>query len=179
MLKEKQIGTIPLGGEAGNTQYDPVSNRIYVNVQTLTQLVAIDPKSDSIVGRYPLPSTDCNHNHGLNIDAARGIAFIACNVSNTLLMVDLHSMKVLDTATLGNGPDVLALDSGRNILYVASESGIVSIFEIRTSTVHKLAEGNIGSHAHTVAVNLQTHDIYLPLQNVNGRTIIEVAFFQT
>ncbi len=179
VLTEKQIGIIPLGGEAGNTQYDSATNRIYVNVQTLTQLVVIDPKSDSIVGRYPLPSTDCNHNHGLNIDAAQRVALIACDVSNTLLMVDLNNLKVLDTAALGTGPDVLAFDSGRNILYVASESGIVSVFEIRSTTVHRLAAGYVGVHAHTISVNLQTHDIYLPLQNVNGQAIIEVAFFQT
>ncbi|MFL5660140.1 MAG: hypothetical protein ACJ8BW_02180 [Ktedonobacteraceae bacterium] len=176
VLSEKKIATISLGGEAGNTQYDPVSKRIFVNVQTLKQLVAIDPKNYSIVGRYPL--ANCDHNHGLNIDWAQSLAFIACDASNTLLMVDMHSMKILDTASLSVGADVLALDSDRHILYVASESGIVSVFEVRTNTVHRLAAGYVGIHAHTVAVNQQTHAIYLPLQDVNGQSIVKVAMFQ-
>lgn len=176
VLSEKKIATISLGGEAGNTQYDPVSKRIFVNVQTLRQLVAIDPKNYNIVGRYPL--SNCDHNHGLNIDWAQSLAFIACDASNTLLMVDMHSMKILDTASLSVGADVLALDSDRHILYVASESGIVSVFKVGTSTVHKLAAGYVGIHAHTLAVNQQTHAIYLPLQNVNGRSIVKVAMFQ-
>jgi len=40
----RRVATIPLGGEAGNTQYDPASGRMYVDVQTLNRLVAMDPK---------------------------------------------------------------------------------------------------------------------------------------
>jgi len=173
---EKQIGLISLGGEAGNTQYDSVSHRIFVNVQTLNQLIAIDPTSDQIVGHYPLPG--CEHNHGLNIDTLLRIAFIACDENATLLVVDMHTMKVVDTASTGARPDVLALDSGRHILYVAAESGTVTIFQELSKGVHKLNEGYVASFAHTVAVNQKTHDIYLPLENVDGKALIRVALYQ-
>src|SRR5437870_4380866 len=51
----KRLATIQLDGEAGNSQYDPVSKHIFVNVQTLNQLVEIDPRKDAIVARHPLP----------------------------------------------------------------------------------------------------------------------------
>lgn len=41
--KNQRVATIPLGGEVGNTQYDPVSKHIFANVQTRRQLVEIDP----------------------------------------------------------------------------------------------------------------------------------------
>ena len=93
------IGVVALGGEAGNTQYDSVGRRIWVAVQTRNQLVAIDPASDSIVGRYDLPGGD--HPHGLFIDAPHRLAFVACEGNATLLVFDLTSMRV--TATLFGG----------------------------------------------------------------------------
>jgi YVTN family beta-propeller protein len=35
----RRVATLSLGGEAGNTQYDPVSKHFFVNVQTRNQLV--------------------------------------------------------------------------------------------------------------------------------------------
>ncbi|MFY0010825.1 YncE family protein, partial [Acinetobacter baumannii] len=45
------LGVIDLGGEAGNTQYDRVSDRIWVAVQTKNEMVEIDPLSLKIVRR--------------------------------------------------------------------------------------------------------------------------------
>jgi hypothetical protein len=63
-MSNARVATIPLGGEIGNTQYDARSHRIYVNVQTTGELVAIDPSKNTVVARYPLPG--CKSNHGCN-----------------------------------------------------------------------------------------------------------------
>ncbi len=173
---EKQVDVVHLDGEAGNTQYDAISHLIFVNVQTVNQLEAIDPVTDKVIAHYPLPG--CTHNHGLNIDATNRLAFVACDGNEKLLEIDMHTMKETDISSVGNGPDVLALDNGRHILYVAAESGIISVFVEQGLKSHKVAEGFVSSHAHTIAVNQQTHDIYLPLENVNGRAIIKIARFQ-
>src|SRR3989449_5865131 len=59
----QRIATIQLGGGAGNTQYDPVSERIFVTVHGLNQLAEINPNADQVVGHYPLPG--CGGSHGL------------------------------------------------------------------------------------------------------------------
>ena len=51
----KLIAKITLGGGAGNTVYDPVSGHILVAVHGVNQLVVIDPATDKVLGRYPLP----------------------------------------------------------------------------------------------------------------------------
>ena len=122
----KRVATISLGGEVGNTQYDPISKHIFVNVQTLNQLVEIDPHTDAIVARHPLPGAD--HNHGLLIEPTQRLAFIACEGNNKLLVVDMDSMRVTGSDSVGDGPDVLAFDDALKLLYVASESGVVSVF---------------------------------------------------
>jgi YVTN family beta-propeller protein len=160
---EQQIATIPLGGEAGNTQDDLLSHRIFVDVQTLNQLVAFDPTTDRIIARYGLPN--CDHDHSLLIDAASRLAFVACDGNSVLLTADLRSMTVTGVQTVGETPDVLALDSGWHLLYVASETGVLSVFEESGQALRKLYEGFVAAEAHTVAVDEQTHRITLPLRD--------------
>ncbi len=170
---ERQVATIPLGGEAGNTQDDPISHRIFVDVQTLNQLVAIDPTTDRVIARYGLPN--CDHDHSLLIDATSRLAFVACDDNSVLLTVDLHSTTVTAVQTVGGTPDVLALDSGWHLLYVASETGMLSVFEESGQGLYKLYEGFVATEAHTVAVDEQTHRIFLPLQEVNGSPLLRIA----
>jgi DNA-binding beta-propeller fold protein YncE len=164
-----------LGGEAGNTQYDPVSGRIYVDVQTRNELAAIDPATNTIVARYPLPG--CEHDHSLLLDVPQRLAFVACDGNATLLMLDLGSLRMLARQSVGDSPDVLALDGSNHLLYVAGESGVLSIFDEHPRTLRKLSEGYEAAEAHSVAVDPATHRIYLPLQEVNGRPVLRIARF--
>jgi len=88
----RRLGAIGLGGEAGNVQYDPVSRRVLVDVQTQNQLASIDPARKRLVARYPLPG--CRHDHGLHLDPARRLAFIACDGNARLLVFDLATDRV-------------------------------------------------------------------------------------
>ena len=170
----RRIATIPLGGEAGNTQYDPVSRRMFVDVQTLNQLVAINPATDRIVARYSLPAS-CQHDHSLLIDAPHRLAFIACDGNARLLVFDLASLRVTSVETVGDNPDVLAFDSSVQRLYVAAESGIVAVFDERARSLHKVAEGFVATEAHVIAVDPRTHRLYLPLQDVDGKPVLRIA----
>ncbi|MGH8306422.1 MAG: hypothetical protein ACRETG_12520, partial [Steroidobacteraceae bacterium] len=71
-------------------------------------------------------------------------------------------------------PDVLAYDSALGYLYVAAESGVVSIFRIRGKQVEKVADTNLGPNAHVVAADPETHDSYYPLKDVGGRTVLRI-----
>lgn len=170
---ERRIATIPLGGEAGNTQDDPISHRIFVDVQTLDQLVAIDPATNRLIARYGLPN--CDHDHSLLVDAASRLAFVACDGNSALLTVDLRSMTVTAVQTVGETPDVLALDSSWHLLYVSSETGVLAVFEVNGQAMHQLYEGFVATEAHTVAVDEYTHRIFLPLQEVNGTPLLRIA----
>ena len=167
----QRIATIRLGGEAGNTQYDPVSGHMYVDVQTLNRLVAMDPKTKSIVGSYPLPG--CEHDHGLYIDVPHRLAFIACDGNAKLLTFDLRQTRVTGIHSVGKDPDVLSFDAVLERLYVASESGVVAAFEEKGQGAVKLGENYVAHEAHSVAVDAQ-HRVYFPLQNVKGHPVLRV-----
>ncbi|HKX17750.1 MAG TPA: YncE family protein [bacterium] len=166
------VQTIALGGEAGNTQYDPVSRRVFVAVQTRNDIAEIEPRSGRIVARYGLPG--CRHDHGLAIDGPRRVMFTACDENAVLLALDLDTKRVVGTETVGPDPDVLAIDPGLGLLYVAAESGIVTMFAERGKHLRKVGELT-APHAHVVAVDPTTHRVFLPLENVNGHAMLRIA----
>lgn len=172
-VNNTRIATLPLGGELGNSQYDPVSKHIFVNVQGRNDLVEIDPANDTILARHPLPGA--KGNHGLLIDPDHRLAFIACEDNNRLLVVDMASMTVLATFTTGSGPDVLGFDPSLGLLYVASESGVVSLFRVKGHGVEKIGEELLGANAHVVAVDASTHRAYFPLKDVGGRPVLRIT----
>ena len=167
----RKRSTIELGGEAGNTHYDSVSRCILVAVQTKNQLAAIDPVSERIVQRYDLPGSD--NPHGFALDEPRRLAFITSEGNALLQVVDLRTMKILQTLKVPDDPDVLAWDPSWRRLYVASESGALSAFWLDGQTLRPIGEVR-AARAHTVSVDPRTHLVYLPLENVNGRPVLRI-----
>src|SRR5439155_2432167 len=104
-MTDTVVARIPIGGEAGNTKYDPGSGCILVAVQTLNQIVAIDPMSAKVVGRYALEGAD--HPHGMYVNAPDRLLFIANQGNATLELVDLRAMQVTAAVRVGEGPDLL------------------------------------------------------------------------
>lgn len=165
------IASIPLGGGAGNTVYDSGSGKILVAVHRLNQLAAIDPGSMKIVGRYPLPGLE--NPHGIALDEQDRVAFIAGEENHSLALFDLKTKKVLSEYQVGDDPDVLAYDPGLKLLYVAAESGTVTIFRLTNDTLHFVGKLQM-PHAHTVAVDPVTHLVYFPLENVGGHPVLRI-----
>jgi len=167
----RKVTTIPLGGEAGNTIYDPGSGRILVAVQDRNEVVEIDPRTDRVVSRHKLQGAA--RPHGMRLDPIHRLLFVANEENATLLTVDLRSMTVVDRHRVGGDPDVLAFDPNWLRLYVASESGEVSVFAEEHDRL--VTRGSvILPHAHTVSVDPRTHLVYLPLQNAHGRPVLRI-----
>ncbi len=169
----RRIATIALGGEVGNSEYDPASGHVFVNVQTRGQLVEIDPATDRIVRRIRLPGAD--DNHGLLIEPRSRRAFIACAGSDRLLVLDLRTRRITQTLPIGHDPDVLAFDPRENRLYVASESGTVSLMALRAGRLQMLGAGRLAPDAHAVAVDPDTHLAYFPIRNLGGRPMLRIT----
>jgi DNA-binding beta-propeller fold protein YncE len=159
----RRVGTVQLGGEAGNVQYDSGSRRVLVDVQSRNDVAVIAPSSGRVTRRVALPG--CQHPHGLLIDAAKRLAFVACDGNAKLLTLDLDRLKVIGTTTVGAGADVLAFDTSLRRLYVAAESGEVAVFAERGRGLTKLGQGFVAPAAHVVAVDSRTHLVYFPLQS--------------
>jgi DNA-binding beta-propeller fold protein YncE len=165
------VTSIPLGGGAGNTVYDAGSKHILVAVHEKNELVAIDPSTAKIIGHYALPGIQSPH--GIALDSANRVAFVAGEENHKLAVVDLDTMKVTTVHEVGEDPDVLAFDSGLSLLYVSAESGHVTVFR---ETGKSLAlEGKLFlPHGHTVAVDPDTHLVYFPLEKLDGHPVLRI-----
>lgn len=166
------VTTIDLGGEAGNTHFDPGSGCIVVAVQTSGQLAFLDPATDRVVDTLKLDA-GCDSPHGFLIDALTRLTFVTCEGNAKLLVVDLKTRQVTATLPVGDGPDVLAFDPGWQRVYVASESGVVSVFAEDRGTLQPLGQITM-PNAHTVAVDPHTHLVYFPLANVQGKPVLRI-----
>ena len=168
-VSNRSVATIPIGGRAGNTIYDAGSGCILVAVGNTNQLVAIDPRTDQVTRHYSPAGAALPH--GMYVDADRRLLFVASYGSAMLSVIDLRTMQVIGTAAIGLQPDVLAFDPVWRRLYVASESGVVSVFTELDAGVMLLGQVT-APLAHTVAVDPRSHLVYLPLENVNGQPML-------
>ena len=169
----QRVTTISLGGGAGNTQYDSVSEHIFVTVHGKNQLTEIDPIKDEVIGHYAL--SGCSEPHGLLVDSEHRLAFVACEENAKLAVFDMESKSMTGIQTVGADPDVLAFDKDFARLYVSSESGVISVFDERGRSLEKVGEGFFAPNAHSVAVDSRTHRVYFPLQNIGGKPILRIA----
>jgi DNA-binding beta-propeller fold protein YncE len=167
----KLTANIPLGGGAGNTVYDAGSGHILVAVHGVNELVSIDPAAMKMIGRYSLPGME--NPHGIALDEANRLAFIAGEENHSLGVLDLRTMKLLSVHQVGDDPDVLAFDPGLKRLYVSAESGTVTVLREAGRDLTLIGQVNM-PHAHTVSVDPKTHLVYFPLENVQGRPLLRI-----
>jgi YVTN family beta-propeller protein len=169
----RPLARIELGAGVGNSQYDPWTGRLLVAVASRHELDAIDPETSTVVARYPLPG--CEGAHEVQVDVyGQDRAFVACEGNARVVGLDLDTGSLTASLEVGAGPDVLSLDPGLHRLYVASESGVLTVIDAAGSGPTVLARGTAGPNAHSVAVDPDTHLVYLPLASVGGRSVLRV-----
>jgi DNA-binding beta-propeller fold protein YncE len=162
---------ISLGGEVGNTQYDSVTGRIWVAVQTRNELVGIDPATDAVVARIALPGVE--RPHGFYLDAPHRLVYVTGQANATVGVLDLKTTRIIRIYHVCDEPDVVDLTSVRHRLYIACESGIITPFEVRGDSLKPLPPYR-ASRAHSVAVDPSTGLLYVPLENVQGRPVLRI-----
>jgi len=170
---DKPIGRVDTGGEVGNVQYDPVSRMVYVPVQSHDEFIAVDPATLKVAARHRLAG--CKHPHGLRIADGVAVGYVACDENDRLLAVDLDNGKITADLAIGHDPDVLAADPGLKRLYIASESGILSVIDTRDAMKPvKLGDVMVEANAHSVAVDPVTHHLFLPLRDRDGKAVMRI-----
>jgi DNA-binding beta-propeller fold protein YncE len=152
--------TVDVGGDVGNVAYDPGSDRMLVAMRSRDELAVIDPGAMTVVRRVALP--DCDSPHGLAIDQQHELVFVGCYNNATLLIVDQSSWRIVGTAPVGQGPDVLAYDTVARRVYVAAESGILAVLVLHDSTVAVIRSDHLADDAHVVVIDPRTHRSYYP-----------------
>jgi DNA-binding beta-propeller fold protein YncE len=167
---------VRLGSETGNVVFDMPRGWFWITVVKPTppdELVAVDPVSGNIADHIALPG--CRGAHGLRLHPDGQSAFVACEDNDKLARVGLTGSKSIVVAPTGHGPDVLSIDPGWGWLYVAAESGDLTIFDIGKPGVTVVGHENPGPASHSVAVDPATHRLFFPLmRGPKGEPVLRI-----
>lgn len=175
--KDVIVKTLHFDSETGMPQYDPVARKVYVNLQDQNLLAVIDPATDSVIGRYPVGR--CEGNHGMALDPKHHRAFLSCEGNDLMTVFDLDSHKPVAYLPMAEGPDVIKFDPGPDRIYVACYSGAISIFHQDDSDHYRKIEDFKVQHAvHSLAVDPETHRVYTPEQEENGRPVARMVVYE-
>jgi hypothetical protein len=107
--------------------------------------------------------------HGLDLDAATGRLFCACD-GKTLLALDSRSGSELARTELLGVPDVIFFNRNRRHLYVAiGDPGLIEVFE--TDQMRRLETVRTETGAHTLGFDPSRHAVYAFLPDTHRALI--------
>jgi YVTN family beta-propeller protein len=174
---DTQVSVIRFDSETGVPEYDAGTGLVYVNLQDKNVLAAVDPITDKVAGRYPLDG--CQGNHGMALDVANHLAFIACQGNNRLVVFDLRGHNVLVSFAIPAGSDVVAFDAGLKRAYVGCAVGSIAVFQEDDPThVRALGEVKAERNVHSLAVDPVTHRVYAPEQEENRTAVARMVVYE-
>jgi len=175
--KDKVIKTLRFDSETGMPQYDPIAQKLYLNLQDQNIFAVINPANDEVVGRYPVGR--CQGNHGMALDPEHHRAFLACEGNELMTVFDLDAHRPIAFLPLAAGPDVVKYDPGLKRVYVACYSGAISVFqEDDPNHFRKLEDFPVQKKVHSLAVDTETHRVYAPEQEENGRPVARLIVYE-
>lgn len=174
--EDRIIKKLNFQSETGVPQYDPVARKVYVNLQQQNALAVIDPASDTVVGHYPVSS--CTGNHGMALDPERRLGFLSCEGNDMLTVVNLDTHQAVAHLPMAKGADVVQYDPGLRRIYVACASGFISVLQADDPEhVRKVEDFPVERKIHSLAVDVETHRIYAPEEEEQGRPVARMVVF--
>ncbi len=177
VTKDEIIKTLHFDSETGMPQYDPVARKVYVNLQDRNILAVIDPATDEVVARYPVGR--CKGNHGMALDPEHHRALLSCEENNLMTVFDLDKHQPIAYLPMADGPDVIKFDPGLGRIYAACYGGAISVFHQDDPNRYRKVEDFKVQHAvHSLAVDLETHRVYTPEQEEDGRPVARMVVYE-
>ena len=137
---DRVVATIPLGGRPEFPAVDG-KGMVYDNIESTSEIVAIDARTATIVKRFPLGS--CKNPSGLSMDRAHRRLFAACQ--GEMGIVDADTGSVIATVPTGAGTDATRYDANSGFAFASNG---------RAATLTVIHEDDPGHYS--VAQNAQT-----------------------
>jgi DNA-binding beta-propeller fold protein YncE len=140
--------------------YDPRDALVYQNLQDLNSIAAINLRTRSVSGLWPLQS--CDAPTGLALDPQHRRLFAVCNGNAKLVVFDMVNHRIVASVDIGGGPDSVAYDPSLQRIYSAGRAGKLTIVQQDGADSYRVLE-QVSTHygAHTLAVDPVSHKVYV------------------
>jgi DNA-binding beta-propeller fold protein YncE len=157
----KVLGKIELGGNPEFAASDG-KGHVFVDLEDKNIVLQIDSKSLTAGERWS-PGT-CMRPSTMAIDRAHGRLFVGCG-NQQMAVLDATNGHVITTVPIGKGVDALAFDASASLVFSANGGdGTVSVIHEDSPDAYSVVETvKTEAGARTMAVDMKTHKIYLPL----------------
>jgi DNA-binding beta-propeller fold protein YncE len=153
-------GTIALGAKPEFPVYDARDGLVYQNLADVNSIAAIDLRTRSVSGRWPLDS--CTGPSGLALDSRHRRLFAVCKGNAKLVVFDMVNHRTVASLEIGGGPDSVAYDASLQRIYTAGRSGKLTIVQQDGADSYRVLE-EVSTHygAHTLVVDPVSHKVYV------------------
>lgn len=156
----KVVGTTAVGGKP-ETAVSNEAGKIYVNVEDKNEIVVLNANTMKVEAHWSLKPGEAPT--GLAIDNNTKRLFAACGDNNQLVILNAATGDVVKRFPIGEHCDGAAFDATLKNIYTSNGEGTLSVFhEADADTFNKLETVTTRIGARTIAVDQQTHKIYLP-----------------
>jgi hypothetical protein len=142
---------ITLEASAEGFAVDAARGRFYTSLEEQGETVGIDIRTHQIVARW---YSGCDQPHGLALDAARGILFVAC-MARVVSMDVAHDGRVLGDLETGSGLDNIDYLASKHLLYAAAaDAAVLTIARVDAGgAAHRIAQWPTAKGARGVVVD--------------------------
>jgi YVTN family beta-propeller protein len=158
-VSNKLIDSIDVGGKP-ETAVSNGSGKFYVNIEDKNEIVEVDLKAMKLIAHWPLAPAE--EPTGLVFDKQSNRLFAGCG-NKLLAVVNAVDGKVIATFPIGDGCDGAGFDSGTKNIFTSNGEGTMSVFNEKSADkLEPVATVVTKRGARTIAVDNQTHLVYLP-----------------
>jgi YVTN family beta-propeller protein len=153
-------GTLPLGGRPEFAAADG-RGRIFVNIESTSELVEVDAQNIKILHRWPLKP--CESPSGLSMDQKNRRLFVGCD-NKMMAVVNADTGAVIATPAIGQGVDATAYDDFQEIAFSSNGEGTLTVVQQNQwpEKYEVLENAPTKRSARTMGLDLKTHNIVLP-----------------
>jgi len=126
------VKKIAVGGEGGwdYITFDARSHRLFASHGTKVEVISTD--SDKVIGE--IPKTEGVH--GIAVANEFGRCFISNGRASTVSIVDLKTLKLMDTVAVGKNPDAILYDPfSKRVFVFNGRSNDATILDAKKGTV--------------------------------------------
>lgn len=156
--QNKLIDSVDIGGRPEEAASDGAGH-LYVNLEDKNQIAVVDTKTFKVTDHWSLlPGKGPT---GIAIDPITKRIFAGCE--KMLMIIDATNGKLTDSIPIGEGCDGVAFDPASKNIYTSNGSGTISVIhEDNANAFTKLKDIETKRGARTIALDKNTHKIYLP-----------------
>jgi len=150
------IGNVDLGGKPETAVSD--GGKIYANVEDKSEIAVFDPKTLTVLARWPL--TPCEEPTGLAIDRVHQRLFAGCG-NKTMAIVDMRSGKVVASPAVGAGVDGAGFDPAGQLAFTSNGEGSITVVHEDAPDKYSVVETVPTKRgARTIAVDPRNHHVF-------------------